>query len=189
MADNGIMDVIPHASVEEYFHEVVRDALSTARVSAASSTEWYLVGLLGEFTRGRISDEPLGIKLAEAGSDPGQRVKTLKEVGDTSLYVAGFFAESLGRKLVDVDYYVGLGSSAYHELASRLGGSITDVYRDLAERFPAFVEVLGEIRRSADFATPDVIKLYQQWLHTREAWIEKKLRAMGMIVDPGRSEH
>jgi hypothetical protein len=107
----------------------------------------------GEFTRGRISDEPLGIKLAEAGSDPGQRVKTLKEVGDTSLYVAGFFAESLGRKLVDVDYYVGLGSSAYHELASRLGGSITDVYRDLAERFPAFVEVLGEIRRSADFAT------------------------------------
>lgn len=183
------MDVLLHTSVDEYFHEVVRDALATARVSAPQATEWYLVGLLGEFTRGRITDQPLGVRLAEPAADPAQRVRTLKEVGDTSLYVAGFFTESLGRKLVDVDYYVGLGSSAYHELASRLGGSITDVYRDLAHRFPAFVEVLTEIRRNCDFATPDVVKLYQQWLQTREAWIEKKLRAMGMLVDPSGCEH
>jgi len=48
-------------------------------------------------------------------------VRTLKEVGDTSLYVAGFFAKSLTRSLVDVDYYVGLGQSAYAQLARSLG--------------------------------------------------------------------
>ena len=46
------------------------------------------------------------MKLAQSqDADPGERVKTLKEVGDTSLYVSGFFAESLTRSLVDVDYW------------------------------------------------------------------------------------
>lgn len=180
------MDVTPHASVDEFFHDVVRAALEAVRLPVTEPTEWYLVGLLGEFTRARITDQPLGLQLADAPADPGERVRRLKQVGDTSLYVSGFFAESLGRKLVDVDYYVSIGSTAYGELATRLGGSLTEVYGELAARFPTFVEVLAEVRRRVDFATADIIKLYEQWLRTREAWIEKKLRAFGVLVDPGK---
>jgi hypothetical protein len=112
-------------------------------------------------------------------------VKTLKQVGDTSLYVAGFFAESLTRSLVDVDYYVGIGQSAYAQLARSLGAqrTLTEVYAELAEKFPQFVDVLAEVRKRVDFATPDVGKLYEIWLRTRDAWIEKKLRALGVLVD------
>ena len=86
------------------------------------------------------------MKLVSA-SGPGERVKALKEVGDTALYVVGFFAESLERSLVQADYYMGLGSAAYGELASRLGGSsVREVYEELASGFPAFVDVLGEVR-------------------------------------------
>jgi hypothetical protein len=186
MADNGIMDVTPHASVDEFFHDVVQEALDAIHLATNEPTEWYLVGLLGEFTRGRITDEPLGLQLADAPAEPGQRVKRLKEVGDTSLYVSGFFAESLGRKLVDIEYYASIGSAAYAELASRLGGSLTEVYGELAARFPDFVEVLAEVRRRVDFAGTDIVRLYQQWLRTRDEWIERKLRAFGVLVDPGK---
>jgi hypothetical protein len=178
------MDVTPAASVDEFFHEVVQDALDAVHLTASEPTEWYLVALLGDFTRARITDQPLGLQLAEAPLEPGERVRRLKQVGDTSLYVSGFFAESLGRKLVDIDYYASIGSVAYSELASRLGGSLTEVYRELAARFPAFVEVLAEVRRRIDFATSDITRLYEQWLRTRDAWVERKLRAFGVLVDP-----
>ena len=187
------MDVTLAASVDEFFHEVVTDALAVVEVEASEPASWYLVGLLGEMTRVRLSDEPLGPKLAQPGADAGERVKTLKQVGDQSLYVAGFFAESLTRSLVDVDYYVGIGQNAYAQLARAFGTkprspggaqkTITDVYEELAEKFPRFVDVLAEVRKRTDFATPDIGRLYEIWLKTRDEWIEKKLRALGVLVD------
>ncbi len=181
------MDVTLHASVDEYFHEVVTEAMTAVGAAASESTEWYLVSLLGEFTHARITDDPLAVKLIQSSDNPAERVRTLKQVGDTSLYVAGFFAESLGRKLVDVDFYATVGSSAYGQLANRLGHgpstSIAVVYRELSASFPQFVDVLAEVRRRVDFATSDIVKLYEQWLRTRDTWVERKLRAAGVLVD------
>ena len=179
------MDVTTHVSVDGFFHEVVTEALETIRFDASTETEWYLVSLLGDFAHARISDEPLVLKLAGAAdASPGDRVRQLKEVGDTSLYVSGFFTESLGRKLVDADYYIGLGTRAYAELSGRLGGSLTEVYRELAEKFPRFVDVLTEVRRQCDFIGADVVRLFEEWVRTRDAWVERKLRAFGVLVDP-----
>jgi hypothetical protein len=183
------MDVTLASSVDEFFHEVVTDALAVVEIEASEPASWYLVGLLGDMTRARLTDEPLGLKLAQsaqAAADAAERVRTLKQVGDTSLYVAGFFAESLSRSLVDVDYYVGIGQNAYAQLARSLGAqrSLTEVYEELAENFPRFVDVLAEVRKRTDFATPDVGRLYEIWLRTRDEWIEKKLRAVGVLVDP-----
>ncbi|MFT3692269.1 MAG: hypothetical protein QM831_03955 [Kofleriaceae bacterium] len=181
------MDLTLAASVDEYFHEVVTDALQAVDVEASEPASWYLVGLLGEMTRTRLTDEPLGVKLVEVPANGAERVKTLKQVGDTSLYVAGFFAESLSRSLVDVDYYVGIGQSAYGQLAKSCGRgtSLTEVYEELADKFPRFVDVITEIRKRTDFATSDVTRLYEIWLRTRDEWIEKKLRAAGVLVDSG----
>ncbi|MBA3382659.1 MAG: hypothetical protein H0T97_12475 [Actinobacteria bacterium] len=179
------MDVTTHVSVDGFFHEVVTDALEATQLEASTETEYYLVSLLGDFAHARISDEPLVMKLAGAqAASPGDRFKQLKEVGDTSLYVSGFFTESLDRKLVDTDYYIGLGSRAYAELSGRLGGSLTAVYSELSEKFPDFVEVLTEVRRRCDFVGADVVRLYEEWLRTRDAWVERKLRAFGVLVDP-----
>jgi hypothetical protein len=182
-----MMDVTLAASVDEFFHEVVTDALSAVDLHASEPASWYLVGLLGDMTRGRLTDEPLGVKLAQTTiSDSAERVRSLKQVGDTSLYVAGFFAESLNRSLVDVDYYVSVGQSAYAQLARSLGGqhSLTEVYGELAEKFPQFVDVIALIRKRTDFATSDVTKLYEIWMRTRDEWIEKKLRAVGVLITP-----
>jgi hypothetical protein len=185
------MDVTLATSVEAFFHEVVTDALSAVDLDASEPAGWYLVGLLGEFTTVRLTDEPLGVKLATIGERPGERVRTLKEVGDTSLYVAGFFAESLTRSLVDVDYYVGLGQTAYGQLARSLGTrkAIGEVYEELAAKFPQFVDVLAEVRKRVTIAelntTGDISRLYDIWLRTRDEWVEKKLKQAGLLVDPG----
>jgi hypothetical protein len=179
------MDVTPHTSVDEFFHEVVTDALHAVHLDTSAPAEWYLVSLLGDFATARISDEPLALKLAGAReAEPGQRVRQLKEVGDTSLYVSGFFTESLGRKLIDAEYYIGLGSRAYAELSGRLGGSLTEVYRELSANFPQFVDVLTEVRRRCDFIGADVVRLHEEWLRTRDEWVERKLRGFGVLVDP-----
>jgi hypothetical protein len=185
------MDVTLATSVDEFFHEVVSDALSAVDLDASEPASWYLVSLLGDFTRARLTDEPLCIKLAQSVDDSGERVRNLKQVGDTSLYVAGFFAESLTRSLVDVDYYVGIGRNAYAQLARSFGAgrSLTDVYEELAAQFPRFVDVLMEVRKRVSIAelnaTTDIAKLYEIWLRTRDEWVERKLKAAGVLVDPG----
>jgi hypothetical protein len=186
------MDVTLAASVDEYFHEVVTDALSAVDLDASEPASWYLVGLLGDFTKARLTDEPLGLKLAQNSGDAAERVRNLKQVGDTSLYVAGFFAESLNRSLVDADYYIGLGQNAYLQLARSFGAgkSISKIYEELAAKFPRFVDVLAQVRKRTTLAelnaTTDIGKLYEVWLRTREEWVEKKLAACGLIVDPSK---
>ena len=185
------MDVTLAASVDEYFHEVVSDALSAVDLDASEPASWYLVSLLGDFATTRLTDEPLGLKLAQQVQDPGERVRNLKQVGDTSLYVAGFFSESLNRSLVQAEYYVSLGQNAYTQLARSMSAakSLTEVYEELADKFPRFVDVLMEVRKRTTLAelnaTTDVGKLYETWLRTREDWVEQKLKAAGVLVDPG----
>lgn len=178
------MDVTPHSSVEEFFHEVVLDALEKAQVEATEATEHYLVSLLGAFASTRIPDEPLSLKLVQSQSDAAERVKALKEVGDTTLYVMGLFRPSVDRQLVDASFYMNLGEAAYRELARRLSGSsaVGGIYEELASKFPRFVDVLAEVRNQVDFTGGDVIKLYEQWCSTRSEWVERRLRSLGVLV-------
>jgi len=182
------MGIIAHASVDGFFHEILEEALGQTGMIVSTGAEFYLVGLLGEFAKGRISDEPMALRLVTA-EDTGDRVQALKEIGDTSLYVSGFFAESIGRQLVNLDYYIGMGGAAYRELSQRMGRSqVAEVYAELSSQFPAFVDVLTRIRSQVSFAGDDVMSLYQEWVRTRSDWIEDKLSGMGVLVTPAPSD-
>ena len=177
------MSLTTHTSVEAFFQEILSGAMDRQGVDASESTEFYLVSLLGEYARARLPDHALSLQLVDRQVDAGERVRALKEVGDTTLYVAGFFADSLQRKLVGIDYYMDLGQAAYHELANRLAtSSVADVYGELSGKFPRFVEVLAEVRRHVAFASQDVMHLYEEWVRTRSDWVEKRLRALGVLV-------
>jgi hypothetical protein len=188
-----IMDL--HATVTEFFRDAVTDALRSRNVSAAEPTEFYIVNLLVEFTKvSRVDEEPLALKMAElAGATPDAKARGLKEIGDTSLYVTGFFQDSLSRRLVDVDYYIAMGESAYGQLAQIIGmtrGSATDffraVYKELAGKFATYVEVLNEVRRNTSLAAPghsgaNLVRLYEEWLKTGSEWLERRLREAGLL--------
>ncbi|MBK9069598.1 MAG: hypothetical protein IPL79_01100 [Myxococcales bacterium] len=177
------MGLSVHESVDGYFHEVVCDALQAVDVTTSSPAEWYLVSLLGDFATQRITDEPLALRLAGTiYAPPVERVKALKEVGDTSLYVAGFFGDSLNKSLVGKDYYCGIGATAYRELSGRMDGTLTEVYDELSSKFPGFVEVLAEVRRRVDIASGDVVKIYERWIAQRDERAEQALRDMGVVL-------
>ena len=182
----------PARSVAEFFHEVLSAALRHQSVPASELTEFYLVNLLTEFTRGELDDEPLALKLAQAALEtPAVRARFLKEVGDTSLWVSGFFGDSLAHRLVAVDYYITLGEQAYATLAglnvmSRAGETFAGVYGELADKFPRFVDVLGEVsEKSALGSNRGLVHLYERWLRTRSEWLAQKLMAHGLIPPRG----
>ena len=70
-----------------------------------------LAGFLQQPSRRRR--RAAGVRLARAldGGGAEQRA-SLKQIGDVSLFISGFFSDSLRRKLVDVDYYVSIGGGA-----------------------------------------------------------------------------
>ncbi len=109
---------------------------------------------------------------AAVDAPPRERRRQLREIGDTSLYVSGFWADSLSDAAVDVDYYVEMGGSAYGELARGgpgwTGDPFGDVFAELASGFIRFVGVLAVVsRRVALPATnQDIVKLYGRWQQT-----------------------
>src|SRR6185436_4941984 len=93
----------------EYFRELVESAMQRQQLSAHELTSFYLVNMLAGFVhcdRSATEDrEPLGVRFVKALGEAGTRQREgLRQVGDLSLFISGFFADSLTRSLVDVDY-------------------------------------------------------------------------------------
>jgi hypothetical protein len=167
--------LVREQSATEYFRELVESAMDHQRVAARDVTSFYLVNLLAGFVHfersslGAHDDEALGVRLARALQAAGRRQQeALRQVGDLSLFITGFFADSLNRSLVDVDYYIQLGEYAYASLAHQGDRALAGAFDELSGRFPAFVDVLGEVsERTALASNGDVLRLYEKWLRTR----------------------
>jgi hypothetical protein len=186
-------------SLEFFFHQEVDRALKDRGLKTGPLTEFYLVQLLSTYANHAIDDSPLGVKMMEAlEANPPVRRERLREVGDTSLYVSGFWSDSFARRTVDVDYYIGLGGSAYGELA-RCGPGWArdpygDVYESLAENFPRFVDVLTLVsqRMLPEPGAQDILKLYERWTKTRSMWAARRLARLGVVPpkpDDGERTH
>jgi hypothetical protein len=158
-------------SLGEYFKRLVGAALENQHVRALDLTEYYLVQLLATFSRadclagGRESSEPLALRLGRALETGGSRQRTeLRHVGDESLFLVGFFSESLRRTLVDVDYYASLGGYAYESLSQQDADVLAPVFAELGQRFIAFADVLSEVSEaSALTSDTDLLRLYERW--------------------------
>lgn len=184
------MELKVNASVAEFFHDRVSEAIRNQGVDTTTPTECYLVSLLADFLKAPPDDEPLALKLAQAVASPDERVRQLKDVGDTSLYVSGFFSDSLQRKLVDVDYYIQMGGAAYTQLARYFRGNpnsvvFGDVYDELANKFPRYVDVFAEVAEETMTGNLGLVQLYERWLRTGSEWMERRLRAQGVIPTKG----
>ncbi len=184
------------AQAEAYFHELVTDALSRYKVSTQPETEYYLVHLLNRFintdslfTRNRAGaavQEPLALMVKGAIEEPVPQAQQqmFKHIGDVSLYTAGYFQDSLSRKLVDVDYYIAMGGTAYRQVSERTPEeTLKELYRELAERFAVFVDVFADIssKTTAPKTEKDLLRMYDLWLQTRSERAARALQEAGII--------
>lgn len=179
--------VQPHSSLAEYFHEVISQALRRQGVEASAHAEHYLVNLLAAYSHAPLSDEPLSLQLAQAqAAEPTLRLRKLREIGDHSLYVTGFFADSLESKLIDVDFYISIGGTAYANLSRAYAAPPwSETFWELADKFRQLVEVLGEVSAQTPLKTnTDLLQLYERYLRTGSRFTARRLRKLGLGVLP-----
>jgi hypothetical protein len=179
-------------SLDEFFWAHVDRACRKEGVSVDPRTEHYLVRLLAGYAAHSFDDAaPLALRYQEALEAVGpERRAQLREIGDTSLYLSGFWFESFAHRAVDVDYYIGMGESAYGAL-SRSGGVASgpgeQVFEELAGKFSRFVRVLSLISEMVmpESSPRDVVKLYEHWRKTGSRFAERRLASLGVTVGPG----
>ena len=113
-----------------------------------------------------MSRSRCGLRRRSRAAGVEQRAR-LRSLGDLSLFVSGFFSDSLNRKPVDVDYYVSMGEYAYGSLSRFEEASLASIFGELASKFCSMADVLADVsERSALTSNADLLRLYERWLRT-----------------------
>jgi len=180
-------------SLGEFFTTAVDEAVESQNVGLSETASGYLTGLLVRLSRTReLSSEAGPITLADLHikARSAGRVEALsiyRQLGDTALFVSGFFSESLERRRVSLRYYTDMGGAAYHRVAGladdageRAGWS--DLFQELAHRFEDCVGVLTEVAdRDRTESVDDLVRLYRIWATTRSPYAARRLARLGLI--------
>lgn len=186
-------------SAEEYFRQTVRKAVQERRMIVPPNVENYLVQLLGHYLNvqnlfecrfnedGTENPQTLAeIYLHACQADAVRRLSLLKKLGDRSLYVCGFFGDSLERKAIDQDYYIKMGEVAYGTLAEHVRENReASVYRTIANGFVNFVDVLTVIsHESMTRSNQSILQLYDKYVRTGSLAARDKLLELGVLSLP-----
>lgn len=182
--------------VKQYFRESLQEAMQERRVETYPFVESYLVDILGYYAvtehlydaeneSGKKTRETLAEMMLKANSSsPRTRFELLKKLGDSSLYISGFFGDSLQRKVVDVDYYVDMGSTAYSSLAGVIyEDTYAQLYKEIARRFVDFVDVFTLMsRRTMTTDTDNIFRLMDIYAKTGSPLSQESLMEKGVIA-------
>jgi hypothetical protein len=180
MRDRSLVAV---SSLREFFRDAFHEATEHQHLDIDEQSEQYVVNLLTMFSRADALYEktpeglrirPLAHMLAEALDAPSAsaRQRGLQRLGDVSLFIAGFFARSFARKLIDIDYHIAMGGNAYSSLADSMqrsasGRGIAAIYAELAQKFQRLVDALNEVSEMAYVhSDADILRLYEIWMKT-----------------------
>lgn len=181
----------------EFFRDMVNKALEDLNLHAEDTVIFYIVNMLSEFlvienvytdSENKEDQEPLTLMLEKAlNSDQNEQIKRFKRLGDFSLFMSGFFSESLYRRIVSLDFYTTVGCISYNQLANIMKSkaqckSFWELYHELAENFTAFVDVLSEVsEKSFMRSNINILTVYERWLRRQSLRDEKILRNEGIV--------
>jgi hypothetical protein len=178
----------------EYFREQVVAALQRQKVETSAFTEYYLVDLLTRCVDGRATAVagpgadamPLStLYLRALSAASHERARLLRAMGDTALFVSGFFSERVCDRVGDLRFYRRLGGDAYRRLSREIderGAFAPDVFSELAARFQDFADVLTLVSEASRAATPaTVLRLYERWLQTGSRLAAERLAREGVV--------
>ena len=190
------------ASMDDYFRDIVDEAVRAHRVDASAAAQVYLVQLLSDFGRpgealGSTMEASPTLVLHEAMAAPPSREKftKLRSLGDGVLYHLGFFSEHVEGRGAHKAYVAQVGSSAYENAAAMLrvqhgsAPGTTDVLTELARKFERFVQVLAHVAHRAmaqsALGAEGVVKLYERWLKTGSSTLASGLAERGLVPSRG----
>lgn len=187
------------SSLSDYFVECIDEAISRQGLQIDEHVRAYVVNLLTSFTEREalltedledLLAQPIAIQMLKAmQANPRRRFRLLKQVGDFSLYLVGFFSQSFDRSLVDSNYYCDMGAGAYKRAADTLTAGGLDnpfrqLYSRLAVRFREIVDLLNDVSERCFGRDDDVLRLYDRFLATGSDRLAARLARLGVVVGP-----
>ena len=184
-------------SSKHYFKEKVETAVEKRGIKTSPQAVNYLVDLLEHYMftenlfekdqdNGKHKKQTLAemyLTAQQAEQPPEKRISLLKKLGDTSLYITGFFSDSLKRKIIDVDYYINMGGTAYGTLAATTNTDLNArVFEEFSEKFVDFMDVLTLIsQESAQSSNKDLLRLYDRYMLTGSELAKEELQKQGLL--------
>jgi len=195
-------DIDLASDLQSFFHHLVDQAVRNHHCAATEAAEHYLAGLLADYAKPERLDaasleRSLTLLLDEALHAVGsERFERLRSLGDGVLYTSGFFADHLSTRGVELRYVQTLGARAYDGAASMLrhsagdGTAATDVFRELADNFAMFAEIVARIAdvlqaNSALNSNRQVVRLYERWVKTGSGPLAVALAGKGLTPQRG----
>ncbi len=190
--------VLEMTSPQEFFHEELKLAIKSNRIHLSKDLEFYIVNLLCAYiTPEKLNlsdgdynplDTPLAILFEKAVDAPlEERLKILKSVGDTSLYISGFFQNSFTRKMFTLDYFMSVGVSAYTNV-SNLSKVLSKnsyhpiLYDNLAKSFFDIVELVASVSdKLGEPKDMDILAVYERWTENKSERLRMKLKKHGIL--------
>jgi hypothetical protein len=186
-------------SSKDYFGQALDDAFSARKIKTESRVKGYLIEVLEFYLDAKNLYEKektneAGLRkpntlaelyLTAANAETHQKIELLKKLGDRSLYISGFFGDSLQRKIVDIDYYVNMGGAAYGTLSKAVDKQdpLRDVFDTISKRFVDYVEALSYISQNSMISNnQSLLRLYDRYLQTGSALAREKLIEMGIVT-------
>ncbi|MFP5518403.1 MAG: hypothetical protein ACLGGX_00745 [Bdellovibrionia bacterium] len=183
-------------SPKEYFKELVSVGLEQRKIKAPLAVQEYLVDLLHHYLDAKNlfssdseqASHPQTLAemylLAQQSPRNEKRLELLRRLGDKALYVSGYFGDSLQRKVVDIDYYIQMGGTAYGQLYTICKSEeLGQVYWTLAHNFVDYVDVLTVVsHKSMLRSDKDLLRLYESYVKTGSELAKERLLELGLIT-------
>ena len=180
---------------EAFFSELLENAVKNQNLNISDSAKVYLIDLLsrnathnelvGPNDKHPYADKPISIVFQQSLAEPiTQRREMLKYVGDYSLYIGGYFNESLNRKIIDVGYYTAIGGQAFGNLSRiAVSSEFSSLYNEIFVKFASLMDIFIEVSFDT-FMTraTDLLRLYDRWIQTGSTVLERKLIEKGIIT-------
>ena len=119
--------IINESSLYSFFYQELEELNNKSHLPLPPEMVAYSSTILEKFTLtteffsatedGKFQKKILGLSLLESEQKNFiERKRIIREVGDFALMLSGFFAPSIKREVVDIDYYRKLGAMAYTKL-------------------------------------------------------------------------
>ncbi len=194
------------ATPQEFFQERVSLAKASLKVNLPDDVEFYLVNLLCSYialtppakdssnageggNEPVFFDKPLAFMLRDAFEAPPQQKPGLyRALGDTSLYITGFFQDYFNRKAFDIGYYITLGRTGYNEAAAHMASNrresaTRETMAALAMNFVQAVDVVAAVsEQGRPRGAVDILNVYDRWTKSQSQRLRKILTEQG--IDP-----
>lgn len=196
MAVNLVLDS------NSYFREMVDNAFAERKLKTYPQVKSYLVDVLKHYlvvenlydeqdASGKKTRKTLAEMLLTANQAGTKlRFEKLKNLGDSSLYISGFFSDSFQRKIIDVDYYVDIGRMAYDSLSSDVEeDTFARLYKEISNQFLSLVDVLSLISQKAKITDEEnILRMMDVYAKTGSTLIEETLAEKGVFNKPQKGQ-